>query len=335
MEYYRRFPKLRTVIAHLTNAFLMPQPHGQALEDAMIDETIELLVNEPLREGYDVYYNLIPSELSISSLYRVAFSLIQSFRYDSYFCDYASEAALISGIREAGFRSRLIDFINSGRFKMGMLNPATDPYWSDAYTFVRCGDSTVTGKTLMELTNERNPGTRAELVYRNCIETLFDLIVEHPDTEWALTKDKREFMAYKRLLMHPRSMPMTDCIAFPEVPVTTRNILSYGTPPIAYTIICRYLVNMTQKNPQLSLEEALRRITSLPAQVMGIKNRGSLLAGCCADVVLFDPDLLGYEDDFLNPAKRPNGFKFVIVNGIFAMKDGKMLPQKAGRVLRK
>jgi len=71
MEYYKRFPKLRTVIAHLTNAFLMPQPHGQALEDAMIDETIELLVNEPLREGYDLYYNLIPSELSISSCYRV------------------------------------------------------------------------------------------------------------------------------------------------------------------------------------------------------------------------------------------------------------------------
>ncbi len=44
---------------------------------------------------------------------------------------------------------------------------------------------------------------------------------------------------------------------------------------------------------------------------------------------------LGYEDDFLNPAKRPDGFKYVIVNGIFAMKDGKMLPQNAGRVLRK
>ncbi|MDD4189176.1 MAG: amidohydrolase family protein [Eubacteriales bacterium] len=335
MEYYKRFPKLRTLIAHLTNAFLMPQPHGQALEDAMVDETIEQLVNEPLRQGYDLYYNLIPSELSISSRYRVAFSLIQSFRYDNYFCDFASESALISGIQEEGFRLRLIDLINSGRFKVGMLNPATDPYWSDAYTFVRCGDSSVAGKTLMELTNERNPGTRMELVYRNCIETLLDLLIEYPDTEWALTKDKREFMAYERLLLHPRSMPISDCIAFPEVPVTSRNIMSYGTPPIAYTIMCRYLINMVRDKHHLTLEEALRRITSLPAQIMGIYKRGSLTGGYFADVVLFDLDKLGYENDFLNPAKRPSGFKHVIVNGKFAMKDGRMQSERAGKVLRK
>ena len=335
MEYYKRFPKLRVLISHLTNAFLMPQPHSQALENAMIDETLRLLVDEPLQEGYDVYYNLLPSEISISSRYRVTFSLAQSLQYDTFFKDYTSEMDIVKGLCDTGFRLKLIELINSGRFKMGMLSPATDPYWADCYTFVRSNDISVVGKTLMEVTQERKTGTQVELVYCNCMETLFDIVLDDPNTEWALTKDKREYMAYQRLLLHPRSMPCTDCIAFPEVPDTTKNMLSYGTPPVGYTMMCRYLINMARDKQHLSPEEAIRRITSLPAQVMGIEGRGKLTEGYSADITLLNWDGLSYENDFLSPSKRPGGFVHVLVNGQFAMKDSVMQKAAAGRVIRK
>ena len=241
---------------------------------------------------------------------------------------------MTAGLRELQFRQKMKDFINGGKFKLTMLHPATDPYWAEAYQIVRSTDRDAVGKTLMQLTRERMPGTHMEMVYNNCIEVLFDLLLEDPMAEGAMILDKREF-ATERFLGNPRCMPITDSVMLPAVPDTSRNIMGYGTPPVAYTSMVRFLVNMCREGQYLTQEDAIRRLTSLPAHVLRIADRGILRPGYCADLTILDWDELSYENDFLVPARPPRGIQHVIINGRFALKNGKICDRKAGRVLRR
>ncbi len=334
MEYYRRFPKLRCMIAHLTNAYGIPQPHSKALEHAMLDETVEFLVNEPVRDGCDVYYNDIPDDQSISSSYRVATMMLRNMPYDQTVHDYATEDKMIAGLRDPDFRRKMHAFINGGKFKLTMLHPATDPYWANDYQITASTIPGITGKTLMQITKERMPGTDRELVYHNCVEVLFDLLLEDPYLRGAMCLDKREYET-TWLLRNQRSMPITDTVALPKTPDTSRNIMGYGTPPVAYNIFVRYLLRMCREYSYLSIPEAVHRITQLPAKVLRIKKRGVLQAGCYADLTLLDWDKLSYQNDFEHPAQPPQGICHVLVNGRFAVRSGEVLQSGAGRVLNR
>lgn len=84
----------------------------------------------------------------------------------------------------------------------------------------------------------------------------------------------------------------------------------------------------------LSIEEGVRRITSLPARQFDLKNRGLLQEGFCADLTIFDPKTIGERGDFLHPAQQPEGIKYVLVNGRLTVEDGVFLTEKNGRMLR-
>lgn len=83
----------------------------------------------------------------------------------------------------------------------------------------------------------------------------------------------------------------------------------------------------------LSLEEAVRKMTSAPAAYLGLGRRGVLKEGCCADVVVFNPDTVRDTSSFDVPASYPEGIVHVMVNGRFAVRDGKHTGVLAGRVL--
>ena len=332
MEYYRRFPRLRSMIAHLTNAFGVPQPHSLALEYAMLDETVELLVDRPNREGCDVYFNAIPDTQSIAAAHRVATALVRNMPFDDSVKGYAFEDKMIDGLKGRAFREKMKAFINGGRCKITMLHPATDPYWAADYVFVSGKNPALPGKTLMDVTLERMPGTQREILYNNCLEVLFDLLEEDPQLQGAMALDKREF-ATERMLLNPRGIPITDCISLPAKPDLSRNIMGYGTPPIAYSIFVRFLINNCRDNQTMPMQEAFRRLTSLPAHVLRIPDRGLLKEGYFADVTLLDWQALAYQNDFTQPAKPSCGIEHVIVGGTPAVKDGAATGNPAGKVL--
>jgi N-acyl-D-amino-acid deacylase len=102
----------------------------------------------------------------------------------------------------------------------------------------------------------------------------------------------------------------------------------YGTFP-------RYLGQYVQEKKVLSLENAIRKITSLPAQRLMLFNRGILRPGMAADVVVFNPqtvtDLATYEE----PTRFPRGIEVVIVNGEVVKSEGKHTGELAGEIERK
>jgi N-acyl-D-amino-acid deacylase len=84
----------------------------------------------------------------------------------------------------------------------------------------------------------------------------------------------------------------------------------------------------------VTLQEAVRRLTSLPAGNLGLKDRGSLAAGNLADVVAFDPATIRDNATFDKPQQFATGVRHVFVNGIQVLKDGEHTGATPGRFVR-
>jgi N-acyl-D-amino-acid deacylase len=85
----------------------------------------------------------------------------------------------------------------------------------------------------------------------------------------------------------------------------------------------------------LTLESAIRGMTSLPAQVFGFQDRGEIRAGALADVLVFDPAKVIEKATYVDPHQIAEGFDWVIVNGQIAKKEGEYTGSRAGRVLKR
>lgn len=101
----------------------------------------------------------------------------------------------------------------------------------------------------------------------------------------------------------------------------------YGTFPLLLGTFVRELKALT-------LEEAIRKITSFPAARMGLQDRGLLREGMCADITIFNPETVKAKATPLWPNQYPEGIQYVLVNGKVAVDNGKYTEVLAGKVLR-
>lgn len=101
----------------------------------------------------------------------------------------------------------------------------------------------------------------------------------------------------------------------------------YGTFP-------RVLGHYVRDEGVLPLAEAVRKMTSLPAQRIGLVERGEIREGWFADLTLFDPESVRDNATFTEPHQYPDGIPFVLVNGIVAVDNGEFRPVRSGAVLR-
>lgn len=102
----------------------------------------------------------------------------------------------------------------------------------------------------------------------------------------------------------------------------------YGTFP-------RVLGLYAREKGVLTLEQAVRKMTSLPAERIGLRERGQLRAGWFADIVVFDPETVIDRATFQEPHQYPVGIEYVFVNGQPAVDDGRFTDNRAGTVLKR
>ena len=133
-----------------------------------------------------------------------------------------------------------------------------------------------------------------------------------------------------------------DLTAFLKHPLTM--IASDGGPrklgediphPRSYGNNARILARYVREQKALSLEEAIRRMTSLPATTFRLKDRGVLKAGAHADVVIFDPEKIADPSTFNDPHHYSVGFAEVLVNGVPVIHEDKLTEARSGGPLRK
>ncbi len=111
-------------------------------------------------------------------------------------------------------------------------------------------------------------------------------------------------------------------------------LFGVGSPhPRGYGTNARVLSKYVRDEKVISLEEAIRRMTSLPAQKFQLKDRGLIREGYAADIVLFDEKEVKDNSTYEKPHQYSTGFKYVLVNGRICVEDGKQNETRSGKVL--
>jgi N-acyl-D-amino-acid deacylase len=106
------------------------------------------------------------------------------------------------------------------------------------------------------------------------------------------------------------------------------------THPRAWGAMPRFLGRYVRDQKLMPLEEAIRKITSMPAQREHLRERGLLKVGYFADITIFDPDTIIDEATYKEPNKPAKGIDYVLVNGQLEYEHGNLTSAKAGRPLR-
>ena len=110
------------------------------------------------------------------------------------------------------------------------------------------------------------------------------------------------------------------------------NLDAPGVPhPRNYSTNVRVLGYYVREQRVLSLEDAVRKMTSLPAQILGLRDRGQLREGFAADLVVFDPTTVGETNSFEKPKSYAKGVDYVLVNGVVVIDKGRHTGAKPGR----
>ena len=176
------------------------------------------------------------------------------------------------------------------------------------------------GKTLAQIAKDRG---------KDPIETLMDILVEDD--------------AFTENAVFAMSEP--DVALALQQPWTSVDNDSQGTAPDgllgkehphprAYGTFPRILRKYVREEHTLTLEDAIRKFTALPAQRMRFADRGVLKQGMWADVVVFDPDSIRDVATFEQPNQLSVGMRFVLVNGVPVIADGKMTDALPGKAVR-
>ena len=113
------------------------------------------------------------------------------------------------------------------------------------------------------------------------------------------------------------------------------NLQAPGVPhPRNYATNARVLGHYVRDQRVLTLPEAVRKMTSLPASILGLKDRGQLKTGFAADVVVFDPARIRETNSFEKPKSYAEGVPYVLVNGVLVIDNGQHTGAKPGKALR-
>jgi N-acyl-D-amino-acid deacylase len=113
---------------------------------------------------------------------------------------------------------------------------------------------------------------------------------------------------------------------------------SENLPPLVHPrhigTVPRLLGTYVREQQLLTWEEAIRKLTSLPAEILGLDDRGTLVEGNLADIVIFNPDSIQDMATFEDPFHYPVGMRYVFVNGTAVVDDGDYTRALPGRALR-
>ena len=177
----------------------------------------------------------------------------------------------------------------------------------------------LTGKTLAEVAKMRG---------KDPIETIMDLVVEDRSRVGTVYFMISEDNIRKQIKLPWVSFGSDAASMAPEPPFTKSS-----AHPRAYGNFARLLGKYVREEKVIPLEEAVRRLSGLPASNLELDRRGFLKEGMFADVVVFDPATIADRATFENPHQYATGVKHVFVNGTQVLKDGEHTGAKPGRAL--
>jgi len=154
-------------------------------------------------------------------------------------------------------------------------------------------------------------------------DVFFDLVMEGVGVNPKSMNEEQKHQALKAPFV---------CIDTDAAPINPKKIASCH--PRAFGAFARIIAKYVREENVISLEEAIRRMAALPAEILKIKNRGLVGPGYYADLLIFDPDKVQDKATFTSPLEYSEGFEYVIINGAIIIDEGLITEALPGHVIR-
>ena len=245
-----------------------------------------------------------------------------SFGLDSVLPPHAHEGGvekLVERLRSPKIREKLKEEMMRGVGEWHSMSETVG--WENIMIAYSKGHPEYEGKMISEIAKEKN---------LDPFDFVFDLIVEEAASVSVVLFSMSEDDV-RTVLKSPFSMIGSDSSAR-----ATYGILSAGKPhPRAYGTFPRILGKYAREEKILTLQEALRKMTSFPAQKLGLKDRGLIREGMWADIAIFNADKIMDKATFFNPHRYPEGIEYVMVNGKVVIEEGEHTREMPGKVFRR
>ena len=180
-------------------------------------------------------------------------------------------------------------------------------------------NQSVVGKTVAEVAEERE---------MPLIPCLVELLRQEMNQVMVLVFAMRD-EDVNRVLAHRLAAVASDSLALTDCRESDRG----GTHPRSYGTFARVLGQCVRNKALLSLEEAVRKMSSLPAQRLGLPDRGLITETLAADLVVFNADKIIDKATYQRPCQNPEGIEYVIVNGQVVVEGNRHTGCQPGQVL--
>jgi dihydroorotase/N-acyl-D-amino-acid deacylase len=280
--------------------------HHKVIGKANWGKTVETLklIDEARARGVDATIDQYPYTASSTSIHA---ALLPGWALEG------GLAATQGRLKEPGLRAKIKQTIAELiRTERGGGDPAN-------VVVSLCGwDASLAGKNLSQIAKERGMAPTVE----NAAEVVA-WIVDNGSCQGVFHAMSEEDLL--RVIVHPATMVASDG----EVPIFGR-----GAPhPRSYGTFARVLAVYVREKKVLTLEDAVRRMSSMPAMRIGLTDRGVIRPGMKADLAVFDPARVRDAATFEKPHQYAEGFSHVIVNGRVVYENGAMTAARPGRVL--
>ncbi|MFA5028788.1 MAG: D-aminoacylase [Candidatus Methylomirabilota bacterium] len=266
-------------------------------------EAVLTLIERARREGIDVTCDQYPYDTTGGGL------AADTLPYD--FLSGKSPAQVSEALRQPASRDAVRAVVAANVTKRGgpgVLTIATYP-----------ADPELEGRTLQEICDRWGVPPA---------EAVMEMLSQSAEAKWNCRSLCQEDV--DRFLRYPATMVGSDGSS-----LSTEGPLSGGNPhPRNFGAFPRVLNEFVRQRGVLSLEEAVRKMTSLPAQRFGLTDRGLLTAGKAADLLLFDPEAVR-DATFARPKQYPEGIPHVMVGGEWVIKHGAFTGSLPGVLARK
>lgn len=262
------------------------------------------LVEKYRREGVDVVVDQYPYDHSSTNL---GITLPSWALADG-------RGAVLERLRSPSTRTRIKTEM------LAHLKVKGQPDYSYA-TVASCDfDRALEGKTISEINTARGRASSPE----NEAETILDILEKGLPS---MVYHSMGMEDVERIMRYPNTAVASDG-GIRELGAGVPHPRSYGTN-------ARVLAEFVRNRKVLTLEDAIRRMTSLPARTFGFKDRGQIREGFAADILIFDPERVRDKATYQKPHQYSEGFDFVLVNGTVMVEDGKVAARAGGRVVRR
>lgn len=288
----------RVQVSHMTPKF--GAPAGAA--EHMVE-----MIEAARSEGVDAAYDVIPHHWGPTTMA----SVLPAWAFEG------GTHALLQRLRDPAQRAAMRARPNP------IWRLVAEERWDDIVLFGCNANASLVGLSLAAIAASRRC---------HPFDVIFDVLADDGEAYAGVTWVGRNFSTADTdtLLAQPHAGVISDAITL------TRDgpLGALRWSPSAYGWTARFLQRCTAPNGSLSLADGVRRLTQLPAQRLGLRDRGRIEPGACADLVAFDPAALADRSSLAEPHVPPEGIVHVWVNGQQAVRAGTLTGERAGAVIR-